>query len=945
MGGYLKKIKLSIFTRILLASILPLIFIFSMVVLNINRLIYNSNREFAQERTVFMTRQATARVEIALKSLSLLLDVTSKDIATALASDSPEKQGMIDSFVRALIETDPEIYSVWLMLEPGALYPDKRYDIDFLRDQGTIQLIPPTPDAMLADVEATAWYNLPVKTGEPLFVTVDHYDYGVGKGQEYAGSYGYPIKVNGEIVGVVGVDILYERAFAFIDEWELENGQKALLVAENGIILYSADPRYMHADISSISFLPDARESIREGLDSRNSLMLESDSPFNGADSLLYLAPLELVNAENSLYLLLDIPLSSLYQKAETATRVIATTSILGLTLLAASVFFAVRNIVTPVKKLIASADQIANGHLDVSLEAFASLKEPRHEVDQLGQSLSQMLEQLNQAHELKLYAMEAEFEKKRVEEAAEAKGRFFANMSHEIRTPMNAILGMSEILLSCDLNRKERKYVGDIRTASDTLLKIINDILDFSKLESGKFELVETDYDLWDMLDNVYAICSLLAHEKNLAFDIEIAKGVPHYLYGDDIRIKQVLLNVIGNAVKFTDCGSVKTIVSANDGILRLDVKDTGIGIRKEDQEQMFQRFQQFDSGRNRRTAGSGLGLSISYNLVDLMDGTITVDSEFGSGSVFHVMLPLKLGDPRNIESRDEILQSKFQSGSNILVVDDSEINLKVAKGLLELFDLSVDTAMSGEEALGRVQRSKYDIVFMDHLMPDMNGMEATGRIRDLGGRFREQIIIALSADAQAECRDACLKAGMDDFLAKPIEKAKLRTILTRWMPKEKHGDTQAKETADPDTRITQREKAKRLENKANESPFLKQARKIQELNVDLGLDMVGGEEGFYLNMLKMTYLLSDARKEKLVRYVGKDDFTAFVIEMHAAKGELANIGAVSLSDYAARLERAARANKAGYCRSHLKEFLYFFDEFVGKLRKIFERDTNSIY
>lgn len=608
MGGYLKKIKLSIFARILLASILPLIFIFSMVVLNINRLINDSNREFAQERTVFMTRQATARVEITLKSLSLLLDVTSKDIATALASNAPEKQGMIDSFVRSLIETDPEIYTVWLMLEPGALYPDRRYDIDLLRNQDTIQRVPPTPEDMLADVEMTAWYHLPLKTGEPLFVTVDHYDYGVGKGREYTGSYGYPITVNGEIVGVVGVDILYERAFAFIDEWELENGQKALLVADNGIILYSSDPRYMHADIETIRFSADAREQVRDGLNSRNSLMLETNSPFNGEESLLYLAPLELVNAENSLYLLLDIPLSSLYQKAETATRVIVATSLLGLILLTASVFFAVRNIVNPVKQLIASADQIANGKLDISLEAFAGLEEPRHEVDQLGQSLSQMLEQLNQAHELKLYAMEAEYEKKRVEEAAEAKGRFFANMSHEIRTPMNAILGMSEILLACDLDRKERKYVGDIRTASDTLLKIINDILDFSKLESGKFELAESDYDLWDMLDNVYAICSLLAREKNLAFDIDIAKGVPHYLYGDDIRIKQVLLNIIGNAIKFTDSGFVKTTVLTNDGILRLEVQDSGIGIRKEDQEQLFQRFQQFDSGRNRRSAGQGL-------------------------------------------------------------------------------------------------------------------------------------------------------------------------------------------------------------------------------------------------------------------------------------------------------------------------------------------------
>lgn len=713
MGGYLKKIRLSIFARILLASILPLIFIFSMVVLNINRLIYDSNREFAQESTVFMTRQATARVEITLKSLSLLL----------------------------------------------------------------------------------------------------------------------------------------------------------------------------------------------------------------------------------------DIPLSSLYQKAETATRVIVATSLLGLILLAASVFFAVRNIVNPVKQLIATADQIANGKLDISLEAFAGLEEPRHEVDQLGQSLSQMLEQLNQAHELKLYAMEAEYGKKRVEEAAEAKGRFFANMSHEIRTPMNAILGMSEILLACDLGRKERKYVGNIRTASDTLLKIINDILDFSKLESGKFELAESDYDLWDMLDNVYAICSLLAREKNLAFDIDIAKGVPHYLYGDDIRIKQVLLNIIGNAIKFTDAGFVRTTVLINDGILRLEVQDSGIGIRKEDQEQLFQRFQQFDSGRNRRTAGTGLGLSISYNLVDLMGGTITVDSVFGHGSVFHVMLPLKLGDPRNIECREEILQSKFQTGSKVLVVDDSEINLKVAKGLLELFDITVDTARSGADALELVHGSKYDIVFMDHLMPDMDGMEATGRIRALGGRFAEQIIIALSADALADSKDAFLQAGMNDFLAKPIEKAKLQAILTRWMPKEKHGDTQAEQAVAPDTSITQREKAKRLENQANESSFLKQARSIQELNVDLGLDMVGGEEGFYLNMLKMTYMLSTARKEKLARYVGRDDLTSFVIEIHAAKGELANIGAVSLSDFAARLEKAARANEAGYCRLHLKEFHYFFDELVGKLQNIFDKDSNSLY
>ncbi len=947
MGGYLKNIKLSIFVRILLASILPLIFIFSIVILNINRLIYDNHTEMAQERTVFMTRQATARVEITLKSFSLLLDVTSRDIATILASDSSEKQEMIDSFLRSLIETDPEIYSVWLMLTPGALYPDKRYDLDLLREGNTIQIIPSTPKEMLADVEATAWYHIPLKTGEPLFVTVDYYDFGVGKGREYTGSYGYPIKVNGEIVGVVGIDILYERAFAFIDEWEQENGQRAFLIAENGIILYSSDPQFMHRSIDRIPYSSDTRTLLRQGLTSRNSSMLESHSPLSGGDSLLYQTPLELVNAETSLYLLLDIPLSSLYHRAESATRVIVATSLLGLILLAVSVFFAVRNIVKPIKKLIASADQIANGKLDVSLDAFAGLEEPRHEVDQLGLSLSQMLDQLTQAHELKLYAMETEFEKKRVQEAADAKGRFFANMSHEIRTPMNAILGMSEILLACDLKTRERKYIRDIRTASDTLLKIINDILDFSKLESGKFELVETDYDLWEMLDNVYAICSLLANEKNLVFDIDIGKGVPHYLYGDDTRIKQVLLNIIGNAVKFTDSGFVKTTVTVSDGILRFDVEDTGVGIRAEDQQHMFQRFKQFDSlNKTRRSAGSGLGLSISYNLIDLMGGTISADSEFGKGSVFHIMLPLKLGDPRNIESRDEVLQSRFHATAKVLVVDDSEINLKVAKGLITLFDITVDTASSGAEALGLVQAGKYDIVFMDHLMPDMDGMEATRRIRAMSGRFERQVIIALSANAMADCRDACFEAGMNDFLAKPIEKAKLQAMLTRWIPKEKHGDTEIQaQVAAPDTRITQRQTAKRLESLANESPFLKQARGIPELNVDLGLDMVGGEEEFYLNMLKMTYMLSDTRKEKLVKYLAKEDFTSFVIEIHAAKGELANIGAVKLSDFAARLEKAARATESGYCRAHLAQFLNSFDELVGKLQHIFGRDTTSIY
>ncbi|MCL2706302.1 MAG: ATP-binding protein [Spirochaetaceae bacterium] len=375
-------------------------------------------------------------------------------------------------------------------------------------------------------------------------------------------------------------------------------------------------------------------------------------------------------------------------------------------------------------------------------------------------------------------------------------KSEFLANMSHEIRTPMNSIIGMSEFLQHESLNSRQMDYVNDINSSAYALLSIINDILDMSKIEAGKFTLSPVNYDFPVFLDHIVSMFSYMAEKKGLEFKFESSSDLPKYLYGDDIRLRQVLTNICGNAVKFTEKGYIKMQVlsitesseSPSPEMLIFEIKDTGRGVSKEEIPKIFKAFEQSNTKKNRALVGTGLGLAISKTYAEMMGGGITVTSELGEGSTFTINIPLVKGTKEGINYEDEWKEQTLSAPSaSILVVDDNEFNLRTVEALLSLVDIKAKTVYSGKEAIELVQKEDFDIVFMDHMMPEMDGIETTNKIRNLRGKFSHLVIIALTANAVQGAKEMFLANGFDGFLSKPIEMNELKKILIEWLPGEK--------------------------------------------------------------------------------------------------------------------------------------------------------------
>jgi signal transduction histidine kinase/DNA-binding response OmpR family regulator len=453
--------------------------------------------------------------------------------------------------------------------------------------------------------------------------------------------------------------------------------------------------------------------------------------------------------------------------------------------------------IVAPLLTLSRAMEEVSEKHYDVRV--------PESSQDELGlleSGFNAMLDHIQERDEhLEEQVARRTFDLSRAKEAAEeasrAKSEFLANMSHEIRTPMNGVLGVADLLLQTPLTEKQRQFIQTLRFSGKNLLYIINDILDFSKIEAGRLKLECINFDLRELIDSVYDLFSGKASEKGLVLTSNIGKDILWIVHGDPVRLRQILTNLIGNAIKFTDQGSVNLNVivqeqKADGCVLFFEVRDTGIGLTDEQQEGVFFAFTQADSSTTRKYGGTGLGLTISRQLVEMMGGEITVKSEPGIGTSFCFTVHLLV--PENQETaisdyhrnRDETTTDIHRFNCRVLVAEDNQTNQIVVRGMLELFGCTVALAVNGREAVRMAGDRQYDIIFMDCQMPELDGYSATVEIREFERKNKKapMPIIALTAHVMSGDREQCLIAGMDDYLSKPLQQNQLQDMLRKWLP-----------------------------------------------------------------------------------------------------------------------------------------------------------------
>lgn len=537
---------------------------------------------------------------------------------------------------------------------------------------------------------------------------------------------------------------------------------------------------------------------------------------------------------------------------------------------------------------------------------------------------------------------------------ANEAKSQFLANMSHEIRTPINGILGMDSVLLKECHDENLREYAKNIQSAGQSLLSIINDILDISKIESGKMEILTIRYQLFSVLNDCYNLTKIKLQNKPVSFIMQINEKLPSWLYGDEVRIRQIINNFLSNAVKYTKEGNITFELDFEEKtdeqiLLVITVRDTGIGIKEEDLGKLFESFTRIEEKRNRNIEGTGLGLNLTKNLVNLMGGEVFAESTYGKGSCFTAKIPQKIADAKPmgdfgkryqqyLSTSDDDKLSFLAPDAKILVVDDVTMNLKVVEGLLKATKIQIDTAVSGSECLECVKTTPYQMIFLDHMMPEMDGLETLEHMKNLADNPNAQTpVIMLTANAIVGAKEEYIEAGFTDYLTKPIRETELLEMILKYLPEElvcENGGQGIEKSQDA-------QDMEQPEAGGEGAEPLQRLEQLEGLDVKTGLIYCMNEEDFYIEMLQ-EFLQAD-KASQLKHFLAEEDWDNYRTTVHALKSTSLTIGAAHLSGEAKALEMAAKEGNMDYIRSHHDGVMDEYKELTDHLKEILENGAET--